>query len=204
METNLSRHQKSWRAKIMPAINLIRLNGMSQEDVAKVCMEELASVISADEKLHIMQKSLMKLLTLDLTISCVRRQQIPLPHLHFATWPYDEYNGVGNYQKKPFSFRLEFKVAESATLVGLNLAVNAATSIKFLKFFFTVFKSTSGEFLASGHSKVILNHSTGECVKVTPEIKVIPLHKISILFTFPLINNNQSCGLLKHVNHFAL
>jgi hypothetical protein len=37
------------RAKILPALRLIRFVGMSQEDVAKVCMEELAEVLSAEE-----------------------------------------------------------------------------------------------------------------------------------------------------------
>jgi len=197
------------RDKILPVLPLIRFVGMSQEDVAKVCVQELAQVLTADEKLQIMQSSLLKdeeLLPPTFTKSPARRKRIETPEIpeiprrqvHLVHLPYKKYKQIGNYEQRAFCFRMEFWVDQWATLVGLNLASGTAKSGTF---FFTVFRSNSGKALAHGDSETILDHiSTGHCLKVTPEIVLHPLSYISIQFTFPLIGNRS--GLLS--NHFAL
>jgi hypothetical protein len=214
---NDPKQAENLRDKILPALPLIRFVGMSQKDVAKVCMEELAAVLTAEEKLQIMQSSLLKdkeLLPLNFTKSGARNKRIqvpaiintfvfppavPLRKLHVADFPFVECEGNGDYRIKPFSFRLEFKVVEPAKLVGLNLG--AGISERTSKFFFTVFNSGTGNLLASGNSDLLLNHSTGRCFKVSPEIKVPPSWPISIQFTFPLISNRS--GLPRSNRYFA-
>jgi hypothetical protein len=111
--------------KILPALPLIRFFGMSYKDVMKVCVGELKAVLSAEEKLRIMQSIMqkdVKLLPLNLTTSRARRKKIktpeipaiPLRRLHMATLPYAERNGQGNYKKKPFTCIMEFKVDRRA------------------------------------------------------------------------------------------
>jgi hypothetical protein len=211
------------RAKILPALPLIRFVGMSQEDVAKVCVQELGAVLTAEEQIKIMQSSLLKdknLLPTSFTRSAARIKQIqialpiparsinqlfamppvvPLRKLHVANFTYDEWSGDGNYEIKPFSFRLEFTVGQSAKLVGLNL--EAGTSEKTSEFFFTVFNSSYGDLLASGDSRKILDHSTGHCLKVCPEIILQPGCYYSIQFTFPLISYRS--GLPRRKYHFV-
>jgi hypothetical protein len=57
------------RDKILPAVPLIRFVGMSHKDVAKVCVEKLAAVLSAEEKIQIMHSCL------------VRKEYLLPPHL---------------------------------------------------------------------------------------------------------------------------
>jgi hypothetical protein len=199
------------RTKILPALPLIRFVGMSRKDVAKVCMEELAAVLTAEEKLQIMQSSLLKdkeLLPLNFTKSPARPKQIPEKNIctflrtpgprqvHLVDLSYKRSNKRGNYKKKPFSYRMEFRVDRRATLVGLNLGAGTA---KKREFFFTVFTSKSGKALACGDSNTILDHANGQCFKVTPEIELRPCCYFSIQFAFPLIQKNH--GVLK--NHHA-
>jgi hypothetical protein len=200
------------RDKILPALPLIRFVGMSYEDLLKVCFEELEAVLTAEEKFKIMQSSYLynekNLLPLNLTTSRARRKQIeateiPLRQLHEVTLlsSQSEYTGMGNYKKKPFTHLMEFKVDQCAKLVGLNVKAASEKSSKFKCFFFTVFTSMPGRVLAFGDSDTILDHSMGQCLKVSPEITLQPGCGISIQFTFPKLSNQSS--LLANRNHYA-
>jgi hypothetical protein len=185
------------------ALPLIRFVGMSQEDVAKMCMEELAEVLTADEKLQIMQSSLLrkkKLLPPRLTRSPARLKQIEIPprEVHLIDLPYDKCNGNSSYHQKPLSFRLEFRVDQWAKLVGLDVAAGTAKSGKF----FFVFSSKPENFKACGDSDTILEHATGQCLRVSPEIWLRPGCYFSIQFNFPLISNRS--GLPRENYHHAL
>jgi hypothetical protein len=182
----------------------------------------LGAVLTADEQIIIMQSSLLNdenLLPTSFSRSPARIKKIqtplpipargnqlftfppavPLRKLHVADFDFEKCEGNGNYVIKPFSFRLEFTVGQSAKLVGLNL--EAGTSEKTRNFFFTVFNSSYGDLLASGDCGKILNHSTGRCCKVCPEIILQPGSYFSIQFTFPLISYRS--GLPRSNYHFA-
>jgi hypothetical protein len=197
------------RDKILPALPLIRFVGMSSKDLMQVCVGELKAVLTAAEKLQIMQRILLKdlkMLPLNLTTSLARSKkikipEIPLRQLHVVTLPYAERTASGNYKKNPFTCVMEFKVGQSAKLVGLNLAEATVESSRFKSFFFTVFKKTPGRILACGDSETILNHSTGKCLKVSPEICLQPGCNISIQFTFPKLSSQST---LLQSSHFAL
>jgi hypothetical protein len=157
-----------------------------------------------------MQSSLLKdeeLLPLEYAGNPARSRQVESqetaenlpPQIHLYAFRYEECEGRGNYSRKPFSFRLEFKVLESARLIGLNL--DAGTSERTSKFFFTVFNSSSGNLLGFGDSESILDHATGWCLKVSPEIFLQRGCYVSIQFTFPLISNRS--GLPRSNHHFA-
>jgi hypothetical protein len=98
----------------------------------------------------------------------------------------------------PITF-IEFRVDQWAKLVGLDVAAGTAKSGKF---FFTVFSSKPGNFKACGDSDTILEHSTGQCLRVSPEIWLRPGCYFSIQFTFPLISNRS--GLPRENYHHAL
>lgn len=193
------------RVKILPALKLIRLVGMCNEDVVKVCTEELGSVLSADEKLQIMQSCLLKnkkLLPLNLSENPARSKEVPvaLRLVHMIKLPYKKYKQIGNYENKPFSFRMEFCVDQDMILVGLNLK---AGTDKSAQFFFTVFESNSGKLLACGDCDTFLDHNSGRCFKVSPEIMLQSLSSISIQFTFPLRRYQPGLPGIKGSYHFA-
>jgi hypothetical protein len=76
------KQSENLRDRILPALPLIRFVSMSHEDVAKVCMDELGAVLSAEEKLQIMHSTLLrdeKLLPLNFTNRPARRKQIQIP-----------------------------------------------------------------------------------------------------------------------------
>lgn len=193
------------RSKVLPALNLIRFFGMCYEDIAKLTVNELGTVLSADEKLQLMQSCLLgdeDLMPSILALSVskpVRSKLVPPRQVHVVDLPYQYFGGSIKYQKKPFSFRVEFRVDKYVKLVGLNMAVH---NHKWNRFFFTIFTSRSGFFLACGDSGTIFNHSTGQCVKVSPEIILRPGCYNSILFTFPTIS--EQSDLVKGINRYAL
>jgi hypothetical protein len=191
------------RAKFLPALQLIRFSGMRNEDVVNICSEELAAVLTAEEKINIFKSCLLKN---DKRVARSKKIEIPaivVPDrlVHLVKLPYKKYKKMGNYENKPFSYRMEFRADQYSKLVGVIMA-KTGTSVKRTTFFFTIFKSKSGTLLACGDSDTFLDHSTYRCLKASPEVFLRPGCYISIQFTFPLISRRS--GLITGKQQFAL
>lgn len=171
------------KSKILPCLNLVRFLALSHKEFAQLCLEELGTVLSAEEKYSVMMSIAMQDWSL-MPVEIIPANLAPRKKAFIVcTLPYESHRFLVSNSMSSNQF--DFKLDREATFVGLEVTFLTFTQ-EIFQFTVDLMKENNNCVIGTGSSErdTFLYHGKNFC-KITPKCSLAANTKYKLLVSFP-------------------